>query len=412
MTSEKNKTNIQHSESESTSPMPEEDEINLLDLLLVLLKHKKMIMIVCVATFIGMCGITLLMPNIFVSTARILPPQENSGGLSAALGGMGDLAAVAGISMGGAAGEQYVSMMKSRTISDALIDRFNLMERYEQEYRVKTYKALEEHVNISIGKDDRIIIINVEDEDPHLATDMANAYVEELRQLIKRFNLGTAGRERVFLEERLEMVKVDLVEVEERFKSFQEKNKAIRIDEQAVAVIDAIAALKTELTGKEVELGVMLSYQTEQNPQVKALREAIVQLKSQHAKLEASPTGKRTATDIFITTSEVPELGVQYARLLRNFKIQETLFELLTKQYEMAKINEARDTSTIQVLDEAVVPDRKSKPKRSLIVIVATFAVFMISVFFAFVLEFIHRLKEVDPDRWRTIRNQFLFQKK
>lgn len=392
--------------------MPDEDEINLFDLAIVLLKYKKMILIACAATFFLMCGISLLMTNIYSSTARILIPQDSNGGISSALSGMSGIASLAGISVSGGAGAQYFGMLQSRTIADAIIDEFNLMEVYGQEFRTKTYSALKEHVNTSLDDENNIIEISVEDEDPKRAAAIANAYVEELKKLNVRLNLGTAGRERVFLEKRLASAKADLRKAEDNLKSFQEVNKTIRIDDQATAIIDAIANLKAEIANKEVELGVLLSYQTQQNPEVKALQEAIVQLKSQLRKLEENSGGSQAPADIFIATSEVPELAVQYTRLLRESKIQEALFELLTEQYEIAKISEARDTSTIQVLDEANVPDRKSKPKRSLIVILATFIVGLLSILFAFIRELIHRVAEEDPDRWRSLREHFSFRNK
>ncbi len=389
-----------------------DDEINLLEYLLVIVKHKKMISLTCLVTFILTCGITLLMPNIYTSTARILPPQDDTGGLSSMLGGMSGLAALAGVSVGGGSGELYVGMMKSRSIEDVIIDKFNLMEVYDQEYRVKTYVALEKAVSISIGKGDGIIAVTVEDKDPQRAAAMANSYVDELQKLNVKLNLSNAGRERLFLEERLTQVKSDLLAAEESLKEFQEKNKAIRIDAQASAIIEAIAQLKGELASKEVELGVLLSSQTDQNPQVMALREGIAQIKEQIARLERSPEGKKVSDDIFMATSDVPELGVQYARLLREFKVQETLYELLTKQYEVAKINEAKNTSSIQVLDEGMVPDKKVKPKRALIVILATFVVGFFALLYAFIREYGQRMSSEDRQLWSEIKQQAKFGKK
>jgi len=380
-----------------------EDEINLLDYLLVLVKHKKMILLTTLAAFVLACGATLLMPNIYTATAKILPPSEGKGGLSAMLGGMGDLAALAGISAGGGSGDLYVAMLQSRTVSDAIIGRFDLMQVYEQEFRTLAYEALNKHVSVSLGKKDGIISVSVDDEDPERAAAMANAYVDELKKLNIELNLSNAGRERLFLERRLAVVKSDLVLAEENLRQFQEQNKAIRIDAQASAIIEAIAQLKAELAGKEVQLGVLLSYQTEQNPDVKALREGVAQIKDQIRRLEQSPSGKEVTGDVFITTADVPALGVQYARLLRDFKVQETLFELLTKQYEVAKISEAKNTSTIQVLDEAFVPDKKSKPKRSLIVLMVTFVAGFMSVILAFILEYGQRMSEEDRQRWGEI---------
>jgi uncharacterized protein involved in exopolysaccharide biosynthesis len=392
--------------------LPEEEEINLLEYLLIIARNFRMIAVVCLATFILTCGATLLKPNIYTSTARILPPQQEKGGIGAMLGGMGDLAAFAGLPVRGSAGDLYVGMLESRSVSDAIIKRFNLMERFKWKYRNSAYRALGGKTDIDLGKKDGIITITVEDKDPELAAALANAYVEELMKLNVRLNLSSVGRQRQFLENRLAVVKNDLTAAEENLKAFQEQNKAIRIDDQARAIIDAIARLRGELASKEVELGVALSSQTEQNPHVKALREGIAQVRDQIRKLEQSSAGKNVSEDVFIATSDVPEMGVQYARLLREFKVQETIYELLTRQYEVAKIEEAKNTSTIQVLDPAAVPDVKSKPKRRQIVVLVTMVAGFLAVLFAFIREYVNRMNEEDRQRWDEIRGLLRLRRK
>jgi len=386
----------------------EDDEINLLEYLHVLAKRWRMILKVCAATFVISCVVALLLPNIYISTARLLPPQKESGSLSGMLGGLGDLASLAGVSVGGGgSGDLFVGMLKSRTISDVVIDTYDLMKVYGLEYRVKAYAALAKHVNIGLGKDDGIIFISVEDEDPLRAAQIANTYVAELKKLNVRFNLATAGRERLFLENRLDVVTTDLSNAEEALREFQEKNKTIKIDAQAAAIIEAIAQLKGDLAAKEVELGALQSYQTEQNPQIKTLREVIAKIKDQIRKLETSSDGQKVSGDIFLPTSDMPSLGLAYARLMRDFKVQETLFEILTRQLEMAKISEAKNVSTIQVLDEAVPADKKSKPKRSLIVLLGTFVAGFISVLWAFICEYSERMSAEDRMIWDEIRKSF-----
>ena len=388
-----------------------EADINLLEYLLVIVKHKKMILLTCALTFIVTCGITLLMPNIYTSTARILPPQESQRGISSMLGGVGDLASLAGLSIGDSSATLYVGMLKSRTISDVIIEKYHLMGVYDQESMVETYTKLNDFVTISTDEDDGIISIKVEDEDPARAAEIANTYVEQLKRLNIKLNLSSAGRERLFLEKRLRLVKADLTNAEEALKKFQEKNKTIRIDDQANAIIEALSTFKGELASKEVELGVLLSMQTEQSLQVKALREGINQLKKQISLLEEPAKGKTAVSDIFITTSAVPELAVQYSRLLRDFKVQETLFELLTKQYEMAKITEAKNTSTIQVLDDGVAADKKTKPMRVLIVFLATFIVGFFAVLYAFVREYSQQMGDKDRQIWQEIKKESAFKK-
>lgn len=387
-------------------PDMENDEINLLEYLLVVARNWRLIGKVCAAAFVLSLLVSMMLPNIYVATARLMPPSEGKGGLAAMLGGMGDLAALAGISTGGGSGDLYVGMLKSRTVADAIIDRFKLMEVYGHDYRVKMYEELNELVKISLGKKDGIISVSVEDEDAQRAAEIANAYVEELKKLNVQLNLSSAGRQRVFLENRLVVIKQDLVRAEEALRSFQKGSGAIKLDDQSKAIIETIAQLKGQIASKEVELGVARSFQTEHNPEVKVLREGIAGLKEQLRRLEESPEGKRVSGDIFISTSSVPDVGLQFARVMREFKVQETLYELLTKQHELAKIEEAKDTSTIQVLDSAMAPDKKSKPKRLLIVLAATVVSAIAALLWVFIREYSANMKSEDRHMWEEIKAQ------
>jgi uncharacterized protein involved in exopolysaccharide biosynthesis len=389
----------------------EEDEINLLDGLLVLVRRWKTILGVCFVTFVLACAVTLSMPNIYTATTRILPQLKESKGISSLLGGMSDLAVLSGLSDGSSSSGLYVGMLQSRTVADGVIDRLDLMRVFEWETRADAYQALKGLVEISIGKNDGFIVISTDDEDPERAAAIVNAYVEELKKLNVQINLGSAGRQRVFLEERIKKVREDLASAEEALKEFQTTNKAIWLDAQATAIIEAIARLKGELASNEVELGVLRSSQTEQNPQVKALREGISQIRDQIRRLEQSPDGRKVAEDIFIATSEVPELGMKYARLLREFKVQETLFEMLKKQHEIASFEEAKTTSSIQILDLAVPPDRKSKPRRSLIVLLVTLCSGFLAMIYIFIVEYLSRLNEDDRERWQAIRKALGFRR-
>lgn len=389
---------------EDLRPGDRDDEINLLDLLLVLARRKKQIIGICAVTFVLACAVTLLMPNVFTATARIMPPQQEKLGLSAMLGGMSDLAALAGLSLGSGSSSLYVGMLQSRSAADAVIDRLDLMRVYEWETRAAAYQALKGQVRFTIGKGDGIIAISADEKDPELAAALANAYVEELKNLNMQLSLDSVSLQKGFLENRIKVVQADLARAEEALKEFQTTHKAIRIDAQATAIIEAIARLKGELASREVELGVLLTYQTEQNPQVKAVRESIAQIKGQLQQLEKSPDGQKATGDIFIATSDVPEVGLQYARLLRDFKVQETLFELLTKQFEVAKIEAAKNISPIQVLDLATAPDMKSKPRRSLIVLLVTFSAGFLSVIGILLVEYGKRLNDDDRRRWEAVK--------
>jgi uncharacterized protein involved in exopolysaccharide biosynthesis len=386
-----------------------DDEVNLFDMLLVLVRRLKLIVAICAVTFVLACIITLLMPNIYTATTRILPPVEDQGRLSGMPNNLGGLPSLLGVTGGGSSAELYVGMLQSRTVADAIIDGFGLMELYQSKTRAGAYDTLVKSINIELGKKDGIITLSVDDPEPIQATAIANAFIDELKRLNVALNLGSASRERSFLAERLEAARKELESAEERLREFQEQHQTIRINEQATALIEAIANLRAELASREVRLGVLLTRQTERNFEVRAVREEILRIREQIQRLEKTVDGQTADGGLFLPTSEIPALGVEYARLLREFKVQETLFELLTKQYEMTRINEAKEVSSLQVLDEAAVPDRKSRPRRTLLVLGATAVAFVLSIFLAFALEYQVRMAEEDRRRWREIRAQLPF---
>lgn len=384
--------------------MYDEQEINLLDLLKVIVKRKKPIFKLCGAAVIISVACSLALPNIYTATAKILPPQkEGAGGLSAItamLGSAGGLASLAGGALGGGTTELYLGILKSRSVEDAVIKRLDLVKIFKTKSPEETRKALEGHLVMKAGKDG-IISIEANDKDPKRAAALANAMVDELGRKSVQLNLTKAGTERVFLEKRLEVVKDDLKKAEESMKSFQEKNRAIKVDTQAIATMQGIAQMKAELVSKEIQLASLKSYQTDENPQVKLMQSGIAKLRGQLGAYE----GSGMSGDAIPSVGNIPNLGLEYARRMRELKIQEAIFEQLTKQYEMAKLNEAKDSSSLQVLDDAVVPTKKSKPKRSLIVILAIFTAFFIGIFLAFIQEYADKMSEEDKTRWQEIKN-------
>jgi uncharacterized protein involved in exopolysaccharide biosynthesis len=373
-----------------------QDEINLLDYWRVLVKHKKLIGYLVGAAFSLSIIVSLLLPVIYASTASVLPPQQdNSIGLGIASQlpeGLGGLA-------GGFLGTKsptdlWVGILNSQTIRDAIIERFDLKHLYKADTIEDARKELDKRVRIEKSKKEEIISITVEDRDPKRATDMANAFVEELDLVNKRVLMTAGGRMRAFVEKRLKETQRALNTMEDQVKNFQEKNKAIKLDDQSKAIFEAIGTMKGQLMAKQVELQTLLSYATPENPQVGILQTEVEELKERLRELEE---GKRKSDnpspkDIFIPTARMPDLALQYARLLRDAKVQETLFGLLTQQYEIAQIQEAKDSPTVQFLDIAKVPEKRVKPKRTLIVLLSTFTATFLAIFFAFFLEYLERI--------------------
>ena len=366
-----------------TNPTPatmDDDEINLMDLLLVIAKHNRFIIKLTLSVAVLAVIYALLQPNIYTAKTVILPPQQGASTASMLLGQLGGLAGLAG----GAAGikspnDLHIGMLKSRTIADVLIKRFDLQTLWEAKTREATRKALEGSTVIASGKDG-FITIEYSDKDPQFAATIANAYVEELDRLNSTLAVTEASRKRLFFERQLKGSRANLDAAENALKQTQERTGMIQLEKQGGAIIEAVANVRAQIAAKEVELAAMGAFATPQNPDYRQIQQVIVGLRAQLAKLEANSAG----SDIKVPTGKLPETGLEFLRKTREFKYQETLFELLSKQFEIAKIDEAKDASLIQVVDKALVPEQKSKPKRSLIVILATMMAFFIGVLLAF----------------------------
>jgi uncharacterized protein involved in exopolysaccharide biosynthesis len=369
-----------------THPTPaavmDDDEINLMDLLLVIAKHNRFIIKLTLSVAVLAVIYALLQPNIYTAKTVILPPQQGASSASMLLGQLGGLAGLAG----GAAGikspnDLHIGMLKSRTIADTLIKRFDLQALWEAKTREATRKALAGSTVIASGKDG-FITIEYSDKDPQFAATMANAYVEELDRLNSTLAVTEASRKRLFFEKQLKGSRTNLDAAENALKQTQERTGMIQLDKQGGAIIEAVANVRAQIAAKEVELAAMGAFATPQNPDYRQIQQVIVGLRAQLAKVERDHVAGQG--DVMVPTGKLPETGLEFLRKTRELKYQETLFELLSKQFEIAKIDEAKDAALIQVVDKALVPEQKSKPKRSLIVILATMMAFFIGILLAF----------------------------
>jgi uncharacterized protein involved in exopolysaccharide biosynthesis len=372
----------------------DDDEINLMDLLLVVAKHNRFIIKLTGAVAILAVAISLIMPNIYTAKTVILPPQQGASTASMLLGQLGGLAGLAG----GAAGikspnDLHIGMLKSRTVADKMNARFNLQNKFEAKTLEETRKTLAAATVIASGKDG-FITIEFSDKDPKFAASVANAYVEELDKLNNTLAVTEASRKRLFFETQLKMTRDNLAAAEVGFKQTQERTGLIQPEAQGQAIIMAASNLRAQVTAAEVKLQSMGSFATPQNPDYQKLQQNLTSLRAQLAKAERN--GVQGRGDIMVPTGKLPETGLEYIRKMRDLKYQETLFELLSKQFEIAKIDEAKEAALIQVVDKALVPEKKSKPKRSLIVILATLMAFFIGVLLAFVREASERAS-LDP---------------
>ncbi|MCC6503773.1 MAG: hypothetical protein IT362_11660 [Deltaproteobacteria bacterium] len=354
----------------------------------VLVKFRKLILVIISSAIVLSTVISFLLPKVYLAKASIMPPQqENSiaaGLVSNLTGGLGN---IAGDFLGmESPADIWVGVLNSNTVKDAIIDRFDLRKIYKEDTIEETRAKLDKHVSVAKSKE-QIISITVEDRDPERAAMMANAFVGVLDEVNKKVSMSNGRKTRLFVEQRLEKAKAELADVENRIRKFQESNKAVRLDEQSKVIMDAIGTLKGQLMAKEVELETLLTYAQPSHPQAQLLKSQVRELSAKLMEFETDSRGA-FGKDIFIPTARMPALSIQYARLLRDAKVQETLYEFLVQQYEMSRLQEAKDSSTIQVLDIAKTPEKKSKPKKALLIIGAAAAAAFLSVILAFVLEY------------------------
>ena len=364
------------------------DEINLLEYFSVLSKRKRFIGALTVGVFVLSIVGSLLLPDRFAATARVMQgAQDNSMKVSMMAALPDGLGSAAGGLFGKSSTDAWVGILESNSVRDGIIKRFGLREAYGKDTIEDTRKELGGNISVVNTKED-VVVITVEDEDPKKAAAMANAFVEELDR-INRDAVMTSGKStRLFVEKRLVETKGELTRIEDGIRAFQMANKALKLDDQSAAIIESFGDLRGRLAAKEVELQVLRSYATDSNPQVQTIRAEIGGLRRQ-----LTDAQEGTLRDIFIPTNRIPDLSLQYARLLRDAKVQETLFELLTQQYELARIKEAKDSPTIQVLDMATVPEKKSGPRRGLIVVLAAFSALVLSSIWAFIAEYLAGMK-------------------
>ena len=298
------------------------------------------------------------------------------------LGGLSPLASLAGGSLGlKNSGDLQVSMLKSRTVEDAMIDRFNLMALYHDRRRSDARKDFENYAEIENGLKDGLIRISVTDKDPKRAAAMADAYVEEYKRFSSTIAVSEASQRRFFFEQQLVQAKDNLASAEEALKKTQEKTGLIQLDGQARAVIQSVAELRGKVAAKDVQILAMRQFATDQNPDLQMAEQELAGMKSQLSQMGAGHD--ISSGDFLMPKGSVPQAGLDYIRKLRDVKYNETLFELLAKQLEAAKIDEARQGALVQVVDYAVEPDRRSSPKRLLITICASIAGFVLMVLWA-----------------------------
>jgi capsule polysaccharide export protein KpsE/RkpR len=336
--------------------------------------------------------VAFLVPARFESTARLMPPENQPGsGLAMAAAALSGTAG--GLGLGGIASdflgfkstsEVFVGILNSVTVQDKLIQQFDLKKRYGLVRMDDVRKALAEHTSTSVERKSQIITISVTDKNPATASAMCGAYVDELNRLVAELSTSSARRERIFLEGRLQAVNRDLEEAEKEFSQFASKNSAIDIKEQGKAMVEAAATLQGQLIAAESQLEGLKAIYTDNNIRVRALRARVAELKLQLEKIGGKGEDTSVITGqqdtLYPSIRKLPVLGVTYADLYRRTKVQEAIFEQLTKEYELAKVQEVKEIPTVKVLDRPNMPDKRSFPPRVLIVFLGTALVTILSM--------------------------------
>jgi len=357
--------------SPNVAAVDSEDEISLLDLLQVIADNLRLLIIGPLLVGIAALGGSFFITPTFTASTQFLPPQAQQSAAASMLQSLGALGGIAGAATGlKNPVDQYVAFLKSRAVQDALVKRFDLVERYESEFPSDARKALGSASTITAGKDG-LITVSVDEKDPQLAADIANAYVEELGNLLSRLSVTEAQQRRAFFESQLNTTKQRLIAAEQALASSGVSTSALNTSPELA--LEGPARLRAQVTAKEVQLASMRSYLTENAPQFRQALNELAALRSQLAKAEKDQVrgGAFGNSD--------------YISKYREFKYQETLFELFARQYELAKVDESKEGAVIQVVDVAVAPERKSKPKKALIAIAATLGSGFVLLFFIFV---------------------------
>ena len=377
---------------------------DFLEILLVLAREKKRILQITLAVTLLASIIVFVMPKMYTATATILPPQQNQSVLSTMVGQVAGAATLDLRDLGlKNPSDVFVAMLQSRTVEDALVNRFDLRKLYNVKRYQDARKILEKRSEINPEKEG-LISIRVSDRDPKRAADIANAWVDELRGLNQNLALTEAAQRRIFFVQKLSSEREDLSKAELVLRQVQERTGVIQPDAQTRALVGAVAELRASIAAKQVQLQSLRTYATESNPDVKRAERELAELQAQSAKLsqmERSGTDLGTG-DLQVPTRRVPEANLEYLRAVRELKYHESLYDFLAKQLEAARIDEAKDAVMVQVVDRAVEPERKSSPKRMLIVAVAAIASFLLSCLGVLIWEAIRR-KRQDPDEGARI---------
>ncbi len=386
------------------------DKAGIWEIIGVIVKWRRLLAINFLAAAIITFLVASFLPKWYASRASIFPPEQESSGLGLASsilgGGLGSMLSGSRMSLPSfvSLSDLYASILRSQVVAENVIKKNNLLEVYDIESMEIGLKLLAGHRTILV-EPEGIISIICEDKDPERAAVLVSSFIEELNRVNSEVRVGRAAATRQFIEERLAQTEKELVAAEEDLRAFQLENKTISLNDQVKALINSLAELKTQLILAEIELGVLKRSFLPTHTQVKQKEAEIAEIKKQIKILEEGSPDETQDSQFSIPFSDAPDLGLELVRLTRRLKIQEAVFELLTQQYEQAKIQEKRDTPTVQVLDLPKVPERKSRPKRASMALIAGMLSFFLTLVAVFGKEFVDKNKEADTETYHRLEN-------
>jgi len=361
-----------------------DEDINLFDFLIVIAKHRKKLIFLPVVAALISAAASFLLPNVYQASTKLMPPQQSQSSGAALLSQLGGVASLAGAAGGlKNPNDLYIAMLKSRTIGNRLVERFDLKKRYDTESQEKARTRLFANTTVAAGKDG-LITLEFEDKDQKFVAPLANAYIEELFRLTKVLAVTDAAQRRVFFEQQFEQAKNNLAKAEMSLKGAIDTRGVVSVDVESRAVLETVARLRAQISAKEIQLDAMRPFVTASHPDFQRINEELNSLRAEFSRLQNGRQPGKTPDNIADTNSQG---GLQNIQLLRDVKYYQTLYEILAKQYEVARLDEAKDPAVLQVLDPAVEPERKFKPKRFIIVLITTLLAAVIAVLWAFAAE-------------------------
>ena len=391
------------------SPVLDDDEgpsLSLAELLQWLGEGKRFIFVVTGLAALAAIGVALWLPPVFTARATLLPPQtQQQGGSAAALAALGALGGLGGSLAAKSPDELYVALLRSDSVQRALALRFDLMKRYRQDSYEALRKALPTYIRIASDKKSGMISVEVDDTEPKFAADLANAHAGEITKVLGRLAVSEAQLRRVFFEKQLKDTKEALISAEQDLRRVQEKSGVIALDKQAEALIGGAAYVRAQISEREVALKVLRGTATDQNPDVIRLAAELRALRAELARME-STQGGNAGSAVDLPVGRIPEAAIDYVRARRELKLQEALLEGMIRQYEIAKLDEAKEGPVLQQVDVALPPDRKAKPARALIVLSSTLIALLASMAFVAWRGYAAMARASDPDRaaaWQAV---------